>query len=88
MVYKIFGRPGCPYCIKSLELSSSKLKPVLYHDLSSTPDLKQKLIDTTGQTTVPFIFNEELFIGGFTEFKRHLEMDDIINVNYINDNDF
>nr|WP_314264638.1 GrxA family glutaredoxin [uncultured Moellerella sp.] len=81
----IFGRPGCPYCVRAKELAQ-KLKDdrddfdFNYIDIQAEGITKEDLSKTVGKPveTVPQIFIDEKHIGGCTEFeayaKEHLNL--------------
>lgn len=81
----IFGRPGCPYCVRAKELAQ-KLKDERddfdfnYIDIQAEGITKEDLSKTVGKPveTVPQIFIDEKHIGGCTEFeayaKEHLNL--------------
>ncbi|ANI28683.1 glutaredoxin [Yersinia entomophaga] len=81
----IFGRPGCPYCVRAKELAE-KLKAERddfdfnYIDIHAENITKADLEKTVGKPveTVPQIFIDEKHIGGFTDFeayaKEHLNL--------------
>ncbi len=81
----IFGRPGCPYCVRAKELAQ-KLKndrddfEFNYIDIQAEGITKEDLSKTVGKPveTVPQIFIDEKHIGGCTEFeayaKEHLAL--------------
>ncbi|AUH01180.1 GrxA family glutaredoxin [Pectobacteriaceae bacterium CE70] len=81
----IFGRPGCPYCVRAKELAE-KLSTerddfrFRYVDIREEGISKEDLSKTVGKPveTVPQIFLDEKHIGGCTEFeayaKEHLNL--------------
>ena len=81
----IFGRPGCPYCVRAKDLAQ-KLKDERddfgfnYIDIQAEGITKEDLSKTVGKPveTVPQIFIDEKPIGGYTEFeayaKEHLNL--------------
>ncbi|HBO21314.1 MULTISPECIES: GrxA family glutaredoxin [unclassified Providencia] len=81
----IFGRPGCPYCVRAKELAE-KLKneredfDYRYVDIQAEGISKEDLSKSVGKPveTVPQIFIDETPIGGYTDFeayaKEHLDL--------------
>ncbi|WP_315707707.1 GrxA family glutaredoxin [Brenneria uluponensis] len=81
----IFGRTGCPYCVRAKELAE-KLSTerddfrFRYVDIREEGISKEDLSKTVGKPveTVPQIFLDEKHIGGCTEFeayaKEHLNL--------------
>ncbi|SFB88665.1 GrxA family glutaredoxin [Pseudoalteromonas denitrificans] len=74
----IFGREGCPYCVRAKEVSTQLSKDVVgfkfkYIDINKEGISKADLEKTVGKPveTVPQIFVEQVHIGGFTEFEAY-----------------
>lgn len=78
----IYGRDGCPFCVKAKDLAntlkeSNFIKEIEYIDTVSNKLGKEELSEIVGKpvTTVPQIFIDGNYVGGFTEFDgyvRHL----------------
>ena len=74
----IFGRPGCPFCVRAVEVAD-KLKAdkedfdYRYVDIHAEGISKADLEKTVGKPvqTVPQIFVDEQHVGGFTEFEAY-----------------
>lgn len=68
----IYGRPTCPYCIRTIELVKKKPKVIFVEiDNPELPELfnKSKLLDILKpeigtHSTVPIVFDNTKFIGG------------------------
>ncbi|WP_251978050.1 GrxA family glutaredoxin [Salinicola avicenniae] len=79
MLTVIFGRPGCPFCVRAKELSE-KLKEARddfdfrYIDIHEEGITKADMEKTIGKPveTVPQIFVDQTHIGGFTEFDQYV----------------
>ena len=74
----IFGRPGCPYCVRAKELAEKLTAErddfeFRYIDIHEEGISKEDLEKTVGKPveTVPQIFLDQAHIGGFTEFEAH-----------------
>lgn len=90
MIYKVFGKSDCPYCVKAKELLDSKGLQYVYADVqesSSTLEGMQNLVSylTGGRAkTVPQIIKIEgddvSYVGGYdslvASFKEQLQADD------------
>lgn len=63
----LYTKDGCRYC----DLAKSLLDRVgiAYdsEDISNKPSVQEKLINDTGQRTVPYIFVKDQFIGGYSD---------------------
>ncbi len=76
----IFGRPGCPYCV-SAENLAKKLTgerddfAFRYVDIHAEGITKADLEKTVGKPveTVPQIFIDEQYIGGYSDFAAYAE---------------
>ncbi len=79
----IFGRPGCPYCVRAKDLAEKLTEDredfsYRYIDIHAEGITKADLEKTVGKPveTVPQIFLDQQHVGGFTEFeayaKQHL----------------
>lgn len=62
----LYTKRGCSYCDMAKTLLVEKKITHEVIDLSFNQDLQKKLITQTGQTTVPYIFVNNKFIGGYT----------------------
>lgn len=72
----IFGRPGCPYCVRAKELAEKLTHErddfnYRYVDIHAEGISKEDLQKTVGKPveTVPQIFVDQQHIGGFTDFE-------------------
>ncbi|PYE34422.1 glutaredoxin 1 [Idiomarina fontislapidosi] len=74
----IFGRPGCPFCVRAKDVAE-QLKAdrddfdYRYVDIHEEGITKADLEKTVGKPvhTVPQIFVDETHVGGFTEFEAY-----------------
>ena len=65
-LYKVYGKEPCPYCAMAKALLESLGEPYEYITLKS-PDELRELVPTA--RTVPQIFKDGEYIGGFNELK-------------------
>lgn len=79
MFVVIFGRPGCPFCVRAEELASrledaGRIEGYRYIDIHKEGITKADMAKTIGKPvhTVPQIFIDQTHIGGFTEFDQHV----------------
>ncbi len=64
-IFKMYVKTGCPFCEKAREIILKDLKCSLHLvDVTDQPDLREMIINNTGQSTVPVIYIGEEFIGG------------------------
>lgn len=76
MKVKIYGRAvGCPYCNTAKQICEQNKFDTEFIDMEATGMTKDALIDIVGQpvSTVPQIFVDDVYIGGCTEFIKHLK---------------
>lgn len=66
----IYSKSGCIFCIKTKELLEENQLSYKQIELSNNRDLHLKLAKQTGQTTVPYIFINNEFIGGFQDLQN------------------
>ena len=78
MFVVIFGRPGCPFCVRAKELAeklSTDREDVKfrYIDIHEEGISREDLEKTVGKPveTVPQIFVDQEHIGGYTEFEAY-----------------
>jgi glutaredoxin 3 len=61
---ELYTWPTCPYCNRAKKLLDQLHIPYTDHDIWGKDEAKQNLIEKTGQTTVPYVFLNDRFIGG------------------------
>lgn len=78
MLAVIFGRPGCPYCVRAKEIAETLTEArddfkFRYVDIHAEGISKADLEKTVGKPveTVPQIFLDQNHIGGCTEFEAY-----------------
>ena len=65
---KVYSTTFCPYCVRAKQLLESK--GVAYTEVNldkEEPEVRLELMKKTNQRTVPQIFINEQFIGGFDQ---------------------
>jgi glutaredoxin len=73
MSYIVIGRESCSFCKATIDLLKLKKKSYEFHEISSI-NKKGSLWckKPKSHTTVPIIFYNENFIGGYTELSKLL----------------
>ncbi len=66
MKIEIYSTSNCPYCVSAKKLLQERNLSFQEIDVSD-PEKKEALKNKTGWRTVPQIFIEDQFIGGFQE---------------------
>lgn len=69
MKIEVYGTQYCPYCDAAKQLLTQKNRPFEYIDLTDNADLRNDLVEKYNYRTVPMIFIDGEFIGGFTELQ-------------------
>ena len=66
----VYVKEGCIYCMMAKDLLVEN--KIIYEtiELASNPALQKKLIEKTKQTTVPYIFINNKFIGGYNDLLK------------------
>ncbi|MGD9475723.1 MAG: glutaredoxin domain-containing protein [Eubacteriaceae bacterium] len=59
----------CPYCRGAKSLLDEKNLQYKEFDIFRDEEMRRKLQDQTSHYTVPYIFIDDKFIGGFTELR-------------------
>ena len=79
MFVVIFGRPGCPFCVRAKELADNlsdagAITGYRYVDIHEEGISKADMEKTIGKPveTVPQIFVDQTHVGGFTEFNQYV----------------
>ena len=67
---KIYTTDYCPYCKKAKKLLDTKGIKYEEINLTNDPDMRSKLVETTGRNTVPQIYINGKHIGGYTDLER------------------
>jgi len=66
----IYCRDYCPYCVSAKALLKSKKQDFEEIKISTSSKEFQDLAEKTGMRTVPQVFIDDRFIGGFSELSQ------------------
>lgn len=66
---KLYTWTYCPYCKRAKKLLEKKDIPYKEYPIDGNDQKKKELYEKTNQNTVPFIFINDQFIGGYSELK-------------------
>ena len=75
---RMYTTAYCPYCINAKRLLKKEGIAFVDHDVSRDRALRSKIASQTGHRTVPMIFVDDEFVGGYTElveFRRQGGLD-------------
>ena len=67
---RIYSTPFCGFCRMAKHLMEREGIPAEEIDLSEDDALRLKLVEQTGWRTVPMIFIDETFVGGYQELTQ------------------
>ena len=70
---KVYSTTYCPYCVRAKKLLEAKGIEFEEIDLTHDEALKQKIMQQTGMRTVPQIFIDDKFVGGYQELAKLYE---------------
>ncbi len=74
----------CPYCRNAEQLLKNKGFDISKkYFVDQDPDLLKKMMELTGKRTVPQIFINETYVGGFDELRKadlSGELDNLLNL--------
>ncbi len=77
IVWTIYGRTSCPFCVKVRQLLDKKMIKYVYYDVTLIAcgnQTKEKLSSLTGgYDKVPIVFFNGNFMGGYSEVAKHFE---------------
>ena len=63
----MYTTPYCPYCVSAKRLLQREGIAYEDHDVSRDYELRQRIAGQVSWRTVPMIFVDDAFVGGFTE---------------------
>ncbi|RLV58409.1 GrxA family glutaredoxin [Parashewanella curva] len=79
MQVTIYGRPGCPYCTRAIQIAEMLKQKrddfdFTYTDMYAENISKEKLSEKLGVDvrTVPQVLLDDQYIGGCTEFEAYV----------------
>ncbi len=73
MALKLFGTASCKFCLLSKKLLDRVGITYSYHEVSDVTEYLDTVKDVTGnQRTVPVIFSDNSFIGGYSELVLYI----------------
>ena len=65
---KMYTTAVCPYCIRAKQILKSKgVEQIEEIRVDTDPDIRIKMMELTGQRTVPQIFIGETHVGGLVD---------------------
>ncbi|MCC1495799.1 glutaredoxin 3 [Alcanivorax sp. 1008] len=77
----MYSTPWCPFCVRAKRLLKDKGVTVTDIDISGSGELRQEMIQRSGQRTVPQIWIGERHVGGCDELyalERQGQLDSLL----------
>jgi len=69
----VWSKDDCPYCVQSKNLLQSKGIEFEERNITQGTWTKEQLLESVPNArTLPQIFVDDVFVGGFNELKKHL----------------
>lgn len=65
----IYTKQNCIYCSKAIDLLKKKKLSYKQIELSKDKKTRLLLINQTGQKTIPYVFINDKFVGGFQDLQ-------------------
>ena len=63
----LYSADWCPFCVRAKRLLEGKNIPFTEINVDQHPGKREEMVAKTGHKTIPMIFINEQFIGGFSE---------------------
>lgn len=79
-VVEIYGTKVCPYCVRAKNLVNRKDWELKEYKVDERTELREEMISRAGQEvkTVPQIFVNGTYVGGYTDFVDWLDHTDLV----------
>lgn len=74
----IYSKNFCPYCVQAKNLLNELNIEFKEHDITATPDAIQELVKKSGIMSVPQIFVDDKFIGGYDDIAALHDEDKLV----------
>ena len=71
-MYTIYSKPGCSNCTAAKNLLTSKSIPFVEMDITDEETKNRLLTEVPHARTVPQIFYNETYIGGYNELSERI----------------
>jgi glutaredoxin 3 len=65
----VYTKDACPFCVRAKRLLARKGVPFEEISVEGRDDLREWLVETSGQLTVPQIFAGARSLGGYTDIE-------------------
>jgi glutaredoxin 3 len=73
MMYKVYTKPDCPYCVKAKSLL--KMKGLGFTEVKIGTDVTREFVmeNFPSMRSVPIITKDDVLIGGYTQLEESLK---------------
>jgi glutaredoxin 3 len=73
MMYKVYTKPDCPYCVKAKSLL--KMKGLGFTEVKIGTDVTREFVmeNFPSMRSVPIITKDDALIGGYTQLEESLK---------------
>jgi glutaredoxin len=71
--WTVIGTKGCSWCVLATDFLYDRGEDYTYIDLTSEPTHVKLLYFQAGFKTVPQIFHEGMYVGGYEDLEKYYE---------------
>ena len=71
-MYEIYSIANCPFCLKAKELLRETGKGFTEYAIDIQRSLGESIMKRSMMKTVPIIYRNDVFIGGYNDLKMYL----------------
>jgi glutaredoxin len=70
-MYRVYGKPVCPFCTKAKKLLERKGLEFEYFDITQDEDAREVVL-SSGYRTVPIVYLASELVGGYEQLSTQL----------------
>lgn len=70
---EIYSKPSCAWCVKAKEMADQYKLDYVEKNIDTAQNLNELLLRVPDVKTIPQIFWNDRYIGGYTEFANEIE---------------
>ena len=78
-MYTIYGASFCSWCTNAKDFLINREIEFKYVDIQENPEAWAKVADIHGFKTIPQIFKDDAYVGGFNELSQSIMGQEITN---------
>ena len=67
---EVYSTESCPFCVRARNLLNKKGVTFQEYRIDQEPELRPKMEERAGRTSVPQIFIDDYHVGGFDELSE------------------